>query len=709
LNMKLGFASILLFLLAPGVQAAVYTVTTSADSGPGSLRQAITSSNAACAADTINFNIPGAAAGTAAVITLTTTLPPITCAGVTLDGTTQPDTNTGSIIPASSQVGTQATSFTQIPRPDVAIVSTTLNTGHGAQANGISIAANNVTVQGLSLRGFDNGIETEGDFTGITLRNNYIGVLESAASVVAGDPGAGTVAWSGLRNNNGIRIPKIGATTGSALVGVVVTGNIIAWPNGRGVFIDGASGENGTFLNGYTCCQGNGQGFNLTISNNWIEYTGQQQGLGGGAAIGFEATSGGGIELEDTSQPAFTITDNHIFGQPGRVPTALSAAAPGSNGIEINNAQRSGFPNQALDGGACSTCLISGNTVAYYLYGVVSRAGSGPLATPFSSSAVLDGYTLRNNILGGNTVGAGSAGNSVVIDSNLATHNFSAGLFVTGADTRVTANTATYNPVGIAIGDPIAYLGTRTNSAIGDIVQGNTVTDNTAIAAGLGNAGVAVMHSSTRVVITQNAISRNNGLGIDLIPGDSSALVPGVTANDDGDTDTGPNNLQNFPVFNHNNGIVISGGTITFTGWARPGNTLEFFIVDPDNADPTGFGEGLQYVCSANSGSTSGSGQPFNPNAPYPGAGIEGQDSSAVSFTVSCAVPAWLPANPVFTATATDVGQNVTSEFSFKHAATILSVAPKPVPALGVRMLALLSMLMLVPGALIAFRHWSGA
>jgi hypothetical protein len=49
-----------------------------------------------------------------------------------------------------------------------------------------------------------------------------------------------------------------------------------------------------------------------------------------------------------------------------------------------------------------------------------------------------------------------------------------------------------------------------------------------------------------------NSIFRNSGLGIDL--GDD-----GRTANDDGDTDTGPNGLQNFPVLS--SATTISGTT----------------------------------------------------------------------------------------------------------------------------------------------------
>src|SRR5262249_10336367 len=75
------------FALAPILTATTYTVTTTADSGAGSLRQAITDANGTPGvADTIEFNITGSGVHT---ITPLTDLPMITDS-VTIDGYTQP-------------------------------------------------------------------------------------------------------------------------------------------------------------------------------------------------------------------------------------------------------------------------------------------------------------------------------------------------------------------------------------------------------------------------------------------------------------------------------------------------------------------------------------------------------------------------------------------------------------------------------------------
>jgi len=77
-------ASVMMVVLASPAWAATYTVTNTADSGAGSLRQAIIDANTTTGvADTINFEL-----GSAATITLTSAqLPTITDeAGLTIDG-----------------------------------------------------------------------------------------------------------------------------------------------------------------------------------------------------------------------------------------------------------------------------------------------------------------------------------------------------------------------------------------------------------------------------------------------------------------------------------------------------------------------------------------------------------------------------------------------------------------------------------------------
>ena len=77
--------ALVLVLGRRSLAAATFTVTSTADSGAGTLRQAIIDANNAGGADTIAFNIAGSGVHT---IALATPLPAITSAA-TIDGYTQ--------------------------------------------------------------------------------------------------------------------------------------------------------------------------------------------------------------------------------------------------------------------------------------------------------------------------------------------------------------------------------------------------------------------------------------------------------------------------------------------------------------------------------------------------------------------------------------------------------------------------------------------
>ena len=70
-----------------------------------------------------------------------------------------------------------------------------------------------------------------------------------------------------------------------------------------------------------------------------------------------------------------------------------------------------------------------------------------------------------------------------------------------------------------------------------------------------------------------------------------------MTGNDLGDTDVGPNNLQNYPVINE---IAVSGADRTVEGqlnsMANTDYTIDFY--QNSEVDPSGFGEGETYLGS---------------------------------------------------------------------------------------------------------------
>ncbi len=175
----------------------------------------------------------------------------------------------------------------------------------------------------------------------------------------------------------------------------------------------------------------------------------------------------------------------------------------------------------------------------------------------------------------------------------------------------------------------------------------NTVAFNRAAGVAAGDA------DGTR--INQNAVYANGpddpsqGLGIDL-GGD------GVTPNDPGDADEGPNGLQNFPVLT--SAETIGGSTVVKGTLDSTPNTafgIEFF--SNPKADPTGHGEG-RFPLSSTNVTTDGSGE--------------------ASFAYTTEEP--VPAGHVVAATATPndqiSGTFSTSEFS--ETITVTADATRP-------------------------------
>ena len=141
---------------------ATYTVTSTVDNASaattaGTLRWAITQANANAGADTITFNISGAA-GAYGEYTITpyAVLPTITEA-VTIDGSTQP--------------GTGATGHPLI-----------VLDGAGARGTGLELSgtADGTTIRGLVIRDFTSyGIYIAANSNGNTIVGNYIGSLNA--------------------------------------------------------------------------------------------------------------------------------------------------------------------------------------------------------------------------------------------------------------------------------------------------------------------------------------------------------------------------------------------------------------------------------------------------------------------------------------------------------------------------------------------------
>src|SRR5262249_2043361 len=132
---------------------ATFTVINTADSGPGSLRQAILDANADATPDAIAFDIPAAGVHT---ISPTSPLPAIT-APVVIDGTTQPGWSPNTNGPGLA---------------DNAVLLIELD-GSTAHGNGLTLSHDS-TVQGLVINRFGAGIMMSGSSRNL-IQGNFIG------------------------------------------------------------------------------------------------------------------------------------------------------------------------------------------------------------------------------------------------------------------------------------------------------------------------------------------------------------------------------------------------------------------------------------------------------------------------------------------------------------------------------------------------------
>src|SRR5215472_12887811 len=263
----------------------------------------------------------------------------------------------------------------------------------------------------------------------------------------------------------------------------------------------------------------------------------------------------------------------------------------------------------------------------------------------------------KGNKVIGNYIGTNASGNGVIYNFNNGVVLTSCSNNIIGGTTPAERNLLTGNQYGITVGNASSnqimgnYIGTRADGTAGigngtgvnlnDASKNNTVGGTTPgsgnVIAWNGTEGVFVSSDSNNEAILGNSIHDNTYYpGIDLYSGSL-----GVTPNDDntGDADTGANNLQNFPVLTS---VVSSGGTTTISGTLDSAFATQFRVEFFSNqaCDPSGFGEGENYLGFTNV-TTDGSGK------------------ASFSFNV----PTANVSGGFFTATATDPNGN-TSEFS---------------------------------------------
>jgi hypothetical protein len=478
----------------------------------------------------------------------------------------------------------------------------------------------------------DDGIEFDTILMGTPVPVDDVSILQN----VIHDNGDGEGGDAGIDIDSGSTDTRIGNP---------LDGNVIRDNDGDGIFVDGS----GTIFEGNIvgldesgdAAAPNDRG--IRIGSNAVSTR------VGGTATGAGNTISGnteeGVLLGDDSTS--TTVQGNVIG----LNADGDAARPNDVGIDLFDSDDAVIGGTAAGAanvisgntdhgifisGGSDDALIQGNVIGLSRTGVDLGNGAHGIALGTTTGADIGGTSAAaSNILSGNGEAGLSIQSSVV---NASVRGNRIGVAADGVTAR--PNDEAGVEVSTAASAPVTIGGTGAGE--GNVIQSNgqdgvRVDVNTASAALLGNTFRA------------NGVSVVDDLGIDL--GMQAQPDDGVNGNDAGDVDTGPNGLQNFPVLTS---AVSDGSSTTVTGTidTTPGADVRVELFSGGSCDEAGHGQG-EVLLGADE-LTAGSG--------------------ATSFT---ATVAGTTAGRQITATATNLDDNTTSEFS---ACRLVDFRPPPPP-----------------------------
>ncbi len=670
--------------------AATFTVTTTADSGPGSLRAAITASNGTVGPNVIDFSIGSGPHTIAPVSALPTITQP-----VTIDGTSQP--------------GFAGTPLIRLDGKNL------------AAGTGLSIVAGGSTVDGLKIVDWSVGVELQGA-GGNVVSGNYIGnsgsaalangvgvlidqgsasntiggTLSSATNVISGNSTAGVELTDATTQQNTIEGNAIGtnAARTKALAnaaGVLITGgassttiggktpaarNLISGNTNDGIDISGSNSNLvegnyiGTNKRGTSALANGSRGVFISdgSSSNTIGGTtsGARNVISGNGFLGIDVA---GVTNATTGMCQATQTASNIISG-DRIGTNAAGTAAVANfqyGVlleQCSTATQVGGTSKSArnlisgnDGTGVAIEGSNGNLVEANYIGT-DVAGMAPIANAWGIQL----YQADNNTIGGTTAGRRNviSGNGEAIRANSSVADTAIEGNYVGTDAAGTG--ALPNGAGVDF-----YGGGDQNNVVGGTVAGarNVISGNSADGVGLFNTGTTANTIEGNYIGTDTTGSAplpNAGPGVDVLTGATDNTIGGtiagsgnVIANNstgvavDGSTTLG-NSILGNSIFassslagitltsggNNNEPapaittIFTSGGTTTIAGAVGAGTHRIEVFQNPSCGDP----EGETFV-----GTTT---------------------TSTTSWSIS--VPAI--SSPALTATSTDTSTGNTSQFS---------------------------------------------
>jgi len=549
-------------------------VTTTADSGAGSFRQAIlTANNNPSGPNTINFQISGTAPFT---IVPLSALPPIT-APVVIDATTQPGFAGNPVIELDGASSGSPAIGLQFSAGSAA------STLRGMAINRFSAQAVELDSPANTIQG--NFIGT--DVTGMIQRDNGANgiYVKSAGNLIGGtNAGNGNLISAGIISSNlaGIYILKVNNNTvqgnligvnasgtrafNSTNCGIILNGgaaNLIGGPFPAARNLISGNGLSGILLGGGSAATGNviqGNYIGTDISGSNVVGNAYGDGVSlvnaPGNLISSNLISGNGlagISIQSASGNQvfgnFIGTDVHGNVALTNHNAGVSISGGGGNQIGGTNAGAGNvISGNALGGifltGGTASNLIQGNLVGLtaggnsalgnFLDGIEISGATGNLigGTSLGAMNVISGnlnngvdialVTDHNNLVQGNHIGTDITGRSAV-------GNHLSGILLQGCSNLIGGTvTGAGNVISGNSQQGIWLVGSNGN-ATANVIQGNLIGLNAAGTAGLGNgvssgasAGIGISTSCSNLVGgttagAGNVISANNGWGIFLL------------------------------------------------------------------------------------------------------------------------------------------------------------------------------------------------
>jgi hypothetical protein len=502
------------------------TVSTNADAGPGSLRQAVLDTDAQ-GGGTIVFALP------AAERTISpSSLLPVVSAPTVIDGTTEPGYRGSPLVRLDGSSAPPGAS--------------------DASSHGLQMTGGSSVVEGLQVTRWGMGIWLEG----------------AGSNVIEGDY-IGTDGYSkGLSNGTGIVVDSdgntIGGTTRSAR-------DVISYNSKDGVRISHShnvvEGDYiGVDASGTKALMNGRDGVSLGHgSSNWVggPVPGARDVISGNFDAGVlisegqtnrNVVAGDYLGTDATGRTALPNGEG-VLVQDGAWDNTIGGTDPGDRDV-ISGNSRDGV---RIDGSGTGENTVQGDYIGTDASGTAPLPNGDPKAARGSSA---DAGVMIEQGANDNLIGGRDAAMADVISGNI--HN---GVELTDGGT--TRNSVLADLIGTdatgkaALGNGSDGVLVR-NGASGNAIGGGTVAEGDTIADNAW-AGVQVDGTSEQDTILENAIFNNHHLGIELSgDGNGQALAPTITS------------------------VTTAGTGTTVSGTAGPGSLRVEVFANPNCADPEG-------------------------------------------------------------------------------------------------------------------------